>query len=70
MLFRSDIWMRSQKMMEHMEENQDMLFVPARLGSANIVDNHFADFFQAMLLMHKIEANAVAAISRRCSCSR
>lgn len=54
MLFRSDLGMRSQKMMEHMEENQGMLFVPARLGSANVIDNHVADFFQAVLLMHKI----------------
>ena len=31
-----------------------MLFVPAVLGSANIIDNHVADFFRAMLFMHEV----------------
>ena len=46
--------MRSQKMMKHMEEDQDMFFVSTLLSSANILDNHVSDYFQAMLFMHKI----------------
>ena len=55
MLFRSGFGVRSQKMMEDMKENQNMLFVTPRLSSADIVGNHVPDSTQAvMLLMHEI----------------
>jgi len=53
MLFWSDFRVRSQKMMEHMKENQNMFFVTTRLSSADVIGNHVPDSIQAvMLLMH------------------
>jgi len=53
MLFWSGFRVRSQKMMEHMKENQNMFFVTTRLSSADVIDNHVPDSIQAvMLLMH------------------
>jgi hypothetical protein len=58
MVFGSNIGMRSQKMMEHMEESPDMFFVPACLGRVNVIHDHVPDFFQT--------ASAAAAISGGC----
>lgn len=53
MPFWSGFRVRSQKMMEHMKENQNMFFVTTGLGIADVVGNHFPDSIQAvMLLMH------------------
>jgi hypothetical protein len=41
-------------MVKHMEEDQDMSFVSTLLSSANILDDHVSDSFQAMLFMHKV----------------
>jgi hypothetical protein len=55
MLFWTGFRMRSQKMMEDMKENQNMLFVITRLSSADVASNHVSDFVQAvMLVMHEI----------------
>lgn len=55
MLFWSGFWVRSQKMMEDMKENQDMLLVTPRLSSADIIGNHVPHSTQAvMVLMHEI----------------
>ena len=55
MLFWSGFGVRSQKMMEDMKENQNMLFVTTRLSSADVISNHVPDSIQAvMLLMHEI----------------
>jgi hypothetical protein len=55
MLFWSDFRVRSQKMMEDMKENQDMLLVTPRLSSADIIGNHVPDSTQTvMVLMHEI----------------
>lgn len=50
MLFWSGFRMRSQKMMEHMKENQNMFFVTTGLGIADVVGNHFPDSIQAVNL--------------------
>ena len=61
MLFWSGFGVRSQKMMEDMKENQNMLFVTTRLSSADVISNHVPDSIQAvMLLMHEIGG--------KCSC--
>lgn len=57
--------MRSHKMMEHMEESLDMLFVPACLDRVNVIHDHVPDFFQAVLFTRGMEARAAAAISGR-----
>lgn len=54
MLFRPRIGMHPQKMMEHVEENKDLVSVPVCLGRPDIIHNHVAHFLQAMFLMHKI----------------
>jgi hypothetical protein len=55
MLFCSGFGVRSQKMMEHMKENQNMFFITARLSSADVIGNHVPDSIQAvMLLLHEI----------------
>jgi hypothetical protein len=41
-------------MVKHMEEDHDVIFVSTLLSSANILDNHVSDYFQAMLFMHKV----------------
>ena len=51
MLFGPGLWMRSQKMVEHVEKGQNMLFVVTRLGGANVINDHVADFFRAVLLV-------------------
>jgi hypothetical protein len=45
MLFWSDFRVRSQKMMEDMKENQDMLLVTPRLSSADIIGNHVPELY-------------------------
>jgi hypothetical protein len=54
MLLGSCLWMRPQKMMQHMEEDQDMLFVVTRLSDTDIVNNHVANFLNPLLLVHKV----------------
>ncbi len=55
MLFWSGFRVRSQKMMENMEENQNMLFVATRLSAADVINNYIPDSTQAvMVLMHEI----------------
>lgn len=55
MLFRSGFGVRSQKMMEDMKENQNMLLFTTRLSGADVISNHVPDSIQAvMLLMHEI----------------
>ena len=54
MLFGSHLGMRSQKMMQRMEQNQNMLFVVTRLADTDVVNNHVADFFGTVLLVHKV----------------
>ena len=43
--------MRSQKMVEHVEKGQDMLFVVTCLAGADVIDDHVADFYPAMFLV-------------------
>ena len=53
MLFRSGFRVRSQKMMEHMKENQNVFFVTTGLSIADVIGDHVPDSIQAvMLLMH------------------
>ena len=55
MLFWSGFGVRSQKMMEDMKENQNMLFVATRLSGADVISNHVPDSIQAVRrLMHEI----------------
>lgn len=51
MLFGPGLWMRSQKMMKHMEKGQNMLLVVMRLGGADVINDHVTDFFCAVLLV-------------------
>jgi hypothetical protein len=51
MLLGSGLWMRSQKMVEHVEKGQNMLLVVTRLAGADVIDNHVTDFFRAVLLI-------------------
>jgi hypothetical protein len=70
MLFWSDFGVRSQKMMEDMKENQNMLFVTTRLSGADVISNHIPDSIQAVrLLMHEIRGKRGSAISGTGSCS-
>ena len=49
MLLGSDLWMRSQKTVEHVDKGQNMLLVVMRLAGADAIDNHVTDFFRALL---------------------
>jgi len=51
MLFEPGLWMRSQKMVEHVEKGQNMLLVVTRLGGADVINDHIPDFFRAVLLV-------------------
>ena len=51
MLFGPGLWMRSQKMVEHVEKGQNMLLFVTRLGGANVINDHVPDFFRAVLLV-------------------
>jgi len=44
MLFWSGFRVHSQKMMQHMKENQNMFFVTTRLSSADVIGNQVPDF--------------------------
>lgn len=50
MLLGSGLWMRSQKMVEHVEKGQNMLLVVTRLAGADVIDNHVTDFFPCRAL--------------------
>jgi hypothetical protein len=66
MLFWSDFRVRSQKMMEDMKENQNMLFVTTRLSGADVISNHVPDPIQAVrLLMHEIRGKRGCADLRK-----
>jgi len=54
MLFGAGLWMRFQKMVEHVEKGQNMLPVVTRLAAADVIDNHVPDFFRAVLLVREI----------------
>jgi hypothetical protein len=51
MLFGPGLWMRSQKMVEHVKKGQNMLLVVTCLGSADVINDHVTDFFRAVLLV-------------------
>jgi len=51
MLFEPGLWMRSQKMVEHVGKGQNMLLVVTRLGGADVINDHIPDFFRAVLLV-------------------
>ena len=51
MLLWSGFRMHSEKMMEDMKKNQNMLFVTTRLRRADVIDNHVPDSIQAVLLL-------------------
>ncbi len=46
--------MHPQEMMQHVKQCQHMAAVIARLAGADVIDDHVADFFRAMLLAGKI----------------
>jgi hypothetical protein len=48
MLFRPGIGMHPQKMMEHVEEDNDLVSVPVCLDRPDVIHNHIAHFLQAM----------------------
>jgi len=56
MLFGPGLWMRSKKMVEHVEKGQNMFLVVTCLGGANITNDHVTDFFRAVLLVCKIRS--------------
>ena len=47
-------WVGLQKMVEDMQQGQDMLLVAVSLGLPNIIDNHVPNFFAAVLLGQKV----------------
>jgi hypothetical protein len=51
MLFGPGLWMRSQKMVKHVEKGQNMLLVVTRLARADVINDHVTDFFCAVLLV-------------------
>jgi hypothetical protein len=46
--------MRSEKMVEHVQQGHNMRLVLARLRIADVIDNHRANFLGAVLLLSKI----------------
>ena len=48
------LWMALKEMVEDMQQGQDMLLIAALLGVPNIIDNHFPNFFAAVLLGQKV----------------
>jgi hypothetical protein len=46
--------MRCQKMVEDVQWGHDVRLVPTRLAGMDVIDNHVADFFSAVLLLRKI----------------
>jgi hypothetical protein len=54
MAFGPSLWMRSQEMVEHVEQGENMLLIITRLASADVTDNHVTDFCSAMRLVHEI----------------
>jgi hypothetical protein len=54
MLSWTDLRMRFQKMVQHVQEYQNVSPVPALLSLANIVHNHVSDFLHAVLLLRKV----------------
>jgi hypothetical protein len=54
MLFGPGLWMRSQKMVKHVEKGQNMLLVVTRLARADVINDHVTDFFCAVLLVRQI----------------
>ena len=51
MLERPSLGVCSQKMMQHVEKCNDMPLIIAGLAGPDVIDNHVANFFCAMLLM-------------------
>ena len=54
MLFGPDLRVGPEKMVKHVEQKQNVLLVSAVLRHADIVNNHIADSFEAVLLMHQV----------------
>lgn len=54
MLFGSGLRMGPEKMVKHIEQKQNVLLVAALLRYTNIFNNHIADSFEAVLLMHQV----------------
>lgn len=54
MLFGPGLWMRSQKMVKHVEKGQNMLLDVTRLARADVINDHVTDFFCAVLLVRQI----------------
>ena len=54
MLRRTDLRMRFQKMVQHVQECHNVSVVAALLSLANITHNHVSDFLHAVLLLRKV----------------
>ena len=65
MLLGSDLWMRSQKTVEHVDKGQNMLLVVMRLAGADAIDNHVTDFFRALLRSSRSDRIRPPTVSSR-----
>jgi len=61
--------MGSQKMVEHVEECENMGLVLTLLAGAYVVDDHVANDFTAAIAVHEIDGKAGSSESGTCSCS-
>lgn len=51
---RNGLGVRSQKMVQHMQQRTDVVAVAAPLRVENVVDDHPANLFRAMALMDEV----------------